>query len=111
MVLVPGLVVLLGHSGRARCFILRSDFQGPNSAMCAGGAGTTAAGLLAACPTTVIFFFGDQVLHNKLSFACAATGCTSGEVYIAACPKHLLQLLLLSGARKGNLQYNALVVL
>lgn len=40
---------------------------------CAGGAGTTATGLLAACPTTVIFFFGDQVLHNKLSVTCAAT--------------------------------------
>ena len=41
--------------------------------VCAGGAGTTAAGLLAACPTTVIFFFGDQVVHNKLSATCAAT--------------------------------------
>ncbi|KAK9830159.1 hypothetical protein WJX72_010056 [[Myrmecia] bisecta] len=36
-----------------------------------GGAGTTAAGLLASCPTFVVYFFGDQVFWGS---ACAKAG-------------------------------------
>ena len=39
--------------------------------VCAGGAGTTAAGLLAACPTTVVPFFGDQPFWGE---ACRRAG-------------------------------------
>ena len=33
--------------------------------MCPGGAGTTAAGLRAGCPTTVVPFFGDQAFWGE----------------------------------------------
>ena len=35
-----------------------------------GGAGTTAAGLFAACPTTVVPFFGDQSFWSAICSAC-----------------------------------------
>ncbi len=37
-----------------------------------GGAGTTAASLLWACPTTVVYFFGDQPFWGMACHKCGA---------------------------------------
>ena len=73
------LVLLPFKSCRLQCVVLSAmrtqlhlrHRNTESCLVCAGGAGTTAAGLLAACPTTVVPFFGDQPFWGE---ACRRAG-------------------------------------
>ncbi len=64
------------------------DWLFPRCAGCVhhGGAGTTAAGLMAGLPTTVVYFFGDQVhcCKDRAADAPAAggEGCLTSQMSI-----------------------------
>lgn len=68
-----------------RVLILSSELTKDGSG--AGGAGTTAAGLLAGCPTTVVPFFGDQPFWGE---ACRRAGVGPKPIPVDSFSRHKL---------------------